>query len=160
MNQYSYENQMFDDMPSPWTCIKILGIAILLILVGCVSCNKYQPAKVITSTVTDKDVKRVDGSDKYLIYTKAESGSVEVFEIEDALLLGQFASSNTYGEIEIGKTYEFTVRGSRIPFLSMYPNICDVSEVVDVEPTTESTSETTDCPETLIVGDKVYYAAE
>ena len=34
-----------------------------------------------------------------------------------------------YGEIEIGKTYEFIVGGNRVPFMSWYPDIYSAVEV-------------------------------
>lgn len=86
--------------------------------------NRY----TVTATVTDKAVKKYDENDKYLIYTKDNSGNPLVMEIEDNIFAGQFNSSDIYAKIEIGKAYTFDVGGSRVPFLSWYPNIYSATE--------------------------------
>jgi hypothetical protein len=58
-----------------------------------------------------------------LVYTKDTNDKIYVYEITDAWLAGRFNSSNVYAGIEVGKTYNFTVGGSRKEFLSWYPNI-------------------------------------
>lgn len=88
-------------------------------------------------TVTDKDVKHYksgnDYEDKYLIFTKNnETGDVRVFENTDSLIPLKFNSSDIYASIEIGKTYEFDVRGLRIPFLSEYQNIYNIQDIKTV----------------------------
>ena len=95
--------------------IFIIAIAFAL---GCgimKCCNERK----VTTTVSDKGVKRHGRSDdKYLVYT--DNGT---YEITDSLFWPRFDSSDLYGCIEVGKTYEFTVAGYRVPFLTMYPNI-------------------------------------
>ena len=76
----------------------------------------------VEATVTDKGIKRINESDVYLVYTKTDEG-VEVFQITDSLLAGRFNSADVYASIEVGKTYDFGVRGERNEFLSWYPNI-------------------------------------
>lgn len=95
--------------------ILMIGIVVSLSegIVKC--CNE----RTITTTVTDKGVKRHGKSnDKYLVYT--DDGT---YEITDSLFWPRFDSSDLYGYIEVGKTYEFTVAGYRVPLLTMYPNI-------------------------------------
>ena len=75
------------------------------------------PTHVFTATVQDKV--RTGGQDsKYLIFT--DKG---VYENTDSIVNGKWNSSDVYGALSVGKSYEFKVRGRRIPFLSMYPNI-------------------------------------
>lgn len=76
------------------------------------------------ATVTDKGIKRADDTDKYLIYT-----DIGTFENTDEWLCGKFNSSDIYGRIKIGDTYEFTVIGFRIPFLSKYQNIIEYEKI-------------------------------
>ena len=77
-----------------------------------------------TATVTDKSVKRYNGSDKYLIYT-----DIGTFENTDQWLCGKFNSSDIYGRIEVGATYEFDTIGIRVTFFSWYENIIAVRGV-------------------------------
>ena len=86
-------------------------------------------SRVEIATVTDKSVKRNKNEDKYLIFCKNQSNETVVYEITDSLLSGRFNSSDIYGEIEVGKTYRFTVAGFRNPLFSWYPNIYKAEEI-------------------------------
>ena len=99
-------------------------ILILLTVIGFPFLEKAITEEQITITITDKDVKRYEDSDKYLIYT--ESGT---FEITDSVAYWRWDSSDLYGKIEEGKTYTATVYGWRIPFISSYQNIVEVNEI-------------------------------
>ena len=81
------------------------------------------------ATVTDKDVKNYNNSSKYLVFTKTEDEETRVFSVEDSLLRFRWNSSDVYGEIEVGKTYQFTTVGFRFEILSMYENIIDFEEI-------------------------------
>jgi len=83
----------------------------------------------VEATVTDKGIKRINESDVYLVYTKTDEG-VEVFQITDSILAGRFNSADVYASIEVGKTYDFGVRGERNELLSWYPNIYEWDEVM------------------------------
>lgn len=52
------------------------------------------------------------------------------FEVSDSILLLRFDSSDLYGSIEVGKTYDFDSRGIRLGIASMYPNITSAHAVV------------------------------
>lgn len=99
----------------------VLGVAIVGSIIPHTMKNTY------TVTITDKQVKRSNDSDKYLIYTKTD-GKTRVFKNTDSLLEGKFNSADVYAELEIGKTYDIETYGYRIPFCSMYENIVDVEE--------------------------------
>ncbi len=115
--------------------LTIIYIAIVIVfcislLVSCAhSVDKTFDTYTITATVTDKTVKRSDGTDKYLIFTETENGEVAVFEITDNFLVGRFDSSNAYAEIKVGETYNFTVGGQRNEFMSWYPNIYEYEKI-------------------------------
>ena len=81
---------------------------------------------IVTVTVTDKGIKQTNNSSKYLIYGTKANGEVETYEITDNFSRGQFDSSNKYGAIRIGETYNFIVIGVRIPYLSQYENIIGI----------------------------------
>lgn len=103
-----------------------LGIAIVIvILIAIPICKSYYGEKTYTATVTDKDIKNYSSSSKFLVFTKTEDGQTRVFSMEDSLVEGRWNSADDYAEIEIGETYNFTVIGWRIPFMSEYENIIE-----------------------------------
>ena len=112
----------------------IIGIFIAFAIVSVVggiiiSIATNYNEQTYVATVTDKDVKNYDKSSKYFVFTKTEEGETRVFSVEDSLLRFRWNSSDVYGEIEVGKTYRFTVVGFRIEILSMYENIIDFEEI-------------------------------
>lgn len=68
--------------------------------------------------IKDKDVKRIDDVDYYLIFSDNE-----VFKNTDDWFFFKFDSADLYGNIDIDKTYKVRVTGLRIPILSYYRNI-------------------------------------
>ena len=112
----------------------IIGIFIALAVVVAVGGIIYSIAanyneQTYVATVTDKDVRNYNNSSKYLVFTKTKDEETRVFSVEDSLLRFRWNSSDVYGEIEVGKTYRFTVVGFRIEILSMYENIIDFEEI-------------------------------
>lgn len=108
----------------------VFAIVIVAFLATC--SNSFQKAfnrRDVVGTVTDKDIKRSDREDKYLIYTKDSDGNPQVYEITDSLLAFRFNSSDVYASIEVGKTYRFRVGGKRNTLLSWYPNIYEFEEI-------------------------------
>lgn len=81
-----------------------------------------------TVTITDKERTHSD-DEKYLVFGEDPDGNVMVFENTDNLLRGKWDSSNFQGELRIGKTYEVTVIGYRVPLFSWYENIIDIKEI-------------------------------
>lgn len=107
------------------------GIAVILILivVGCgVSVYGLVNKDHVRITVRDKQTKVScsdgDCKDKYLIYT--DHG---VYEDTDNLLQLKFNSSDLYGDLQEGHTYDCTVVGFRLPFFSSYKNLLSCEEV-------------------------------
>ena len=86
-----------------------------------------------TITVTDKERVADSNNSKYLIFGEDDDGKLYVFENTDAWLRGKFDSSDVYGKIKIGSTYEFTVVGYRVPIFSWYKNIIDYKEISQPE---------------------------
>lgn len=84
-------------------------------------------------TVTDKErITEQNGDDidsKYLIYGTDKKGQDYVLENTDNLFRGKFDSSDVYGSIKREKTYEVTVVGYRVQFLSWYENIIKYKEL-------------------------------
>lgn len=105
-----------------WFLIGMYGLAIGILLIVFVfhPILKVTHIRTETITVTDKMVK----NDTYLIYSEDST-----YEITDSLLRLRFNSSDLYGRMEVGKTYEITVGGKRVPLFSWYPNIYKAVEV-------------------------------
>ena len=87
-----------------------------------------------TVTITDKErvtTRFAKGkiNSKYLIYGKDENGKTYIFEDTNTLFRGKFNSSDVYGALKKGETYELTVIGFRVPILNWYENIIDFKAV-------------------------------
>lgn len=113
--------------------MKITYILLALLLVTLVGCNFWYvlgTQRETTFTVEDKERITTGTGDtlqsKYLVFT--DKG---VFENTDSLLNWKFNSSDVYGELKEGQTYEAQVYGWRVPFLSLYPNIVAI-EIRDI----------------------------
>ena len=107
----------------------VISLSILFVMVAMIgrSFSKAFFTRHIVIHVTDKAVK----NDKYMVYGRTIDPEhlPKSYEITDSFLANKFNSSDTYAEIEVGKTYEFIVGGNRVPFMSWYPDIYTVVEV-------------------------------
>lgn len=108
---------------SVYNVVSALIILICLVVICIRPIDKVCDIRNETVTVTDKNIKNSSKESKYLIYCEDIDGNTVVYEITDSLLRGRFNSSDIYAQISVGKTYEFTVGGSRSGFFSWYPNI-------------------------------------
>ena len=111
----------------------VLGVIIIVIICLFTSCghtiDRNSNEREVVGIVTEKTVKRIDTQDKYLIFVKIEGeDEIQVFEITDNWVEGKLNSSTIYGNIKVGKTYTFTIKGSRNEMLSWYPNISKVEK--------------------------------
>lgn len=108
-----------------WVASITLAV-ILLFFVGRTFSKAFYTRHIVIE-VTDKAVK----NNKYMVYGKTVDLEhlTKSYEITDSALAGRYDSSDMYGEIEIGKTYEFIVGGNRVPFMSWYPDIYSAVEV-------------------------------
>ena len=105
----------------------VIAIAIILCIGFMVATPFIQRATATTViiTVEDKGTKRSGSNmDKYLIYT--DNGT---YEITDSIAFFRWNSSDLYGSLKVGSTYECTVCGFRNPFLSSYENIITATEI-------------------------------
>lgn len=80
--------------------------------------------ETVTDTVVRSERVNNGESGKYLIF-----GKNEVYQNTDSVPLLKFRSSDFYRDIEVGKTYRFTVVGWRLPFFSTYRNIVGFEEI-------------------------------
>lgn len=105
-------------------------IALVVIAVIAVPVINFSNDHTYTVTITDKE--RVttqsvkDNIDsKYLIYGEDENGKIYIFEDTDTLFRWKFNSSDVYGALKEGETYELTVIGFRVHIFNWYENIID-----------------------------------
>ena len=124
---------MHDNKITGFEIFCVLGVIIIVIICLFTSCghtiDRNSNKREVIGTVTEKTVKRIDTQDKYLIFVKIEGeDEIQVFEITDNWVEGKLNSSTIYGNIKVGKTYTFTIKGSRNEMLSWYPNISKVEE--------------------------------
>ena len=124
---------MYDNNLTGFEVFCIIGMIIVVIICLFISCghtiDRNSNEREVVGTVTEKTVKRSDKQDKYLIFVKIESEEeIQVFEITDNWVEGKLNSSTIYGNIKVGETYTFTIKGSRNEMLSWYPNISKVEK--------------------------------
>ena len=124
---------MHDNKITGFEIFCVLGVIIIVIICLFTSCghtiDRNSNEREVVGTVTEKTVKKIDTQDKYLIFVKIEGEEeIQVFEITDNWVEGKLNSSTIYGNIKVGETYTFTIKGSRNEMLSWYPNISKVEK--------------------------------
>lgn len=124
---------MYDNNLTGFEIFCVFGMIIVVIICLLTSCghtiDRNSNEREVVGTVTEKTVKRSDKQDKYLIFVKIEGEEeIQVFEITDNWVEGKLNSSTIYGNIKVGETYTFTIKGSRNEMLSWYPNISKVEK--------------------------------
>lgn len=106
-------------------CLALITVLLVIVLLFVKVVVYPLTTKSIVTGATIVKMERVGGDKgKYLVFTDEE-----VLQNTDCLVYWKFDSSDIYGELEVGKTYDFGVYGWRIPFFSMYKNILTVREV-------------------------------
>lgn len=112
----------------------LTAIILVIIAVIVVPVINFSNDHKYTVTITDKERVTTQSdkdniSSKYLIYGEDKNGKTYVFEDTDTLFRWKFNSSDVYGTLKEGKTYELTVIGFRIHILNWYENIVDFKVV-------------------------------
>jgi hypothetical protein len=97
--------------------------------------NSYFGSKEITTTIRGTEVKRYNGTDKYLIFT--DEG---VFENTDAWYRLKFGSSDLQAKAMKlnGNKAKISEYGWRVPLSSSYPNVVGIEEVEEVKDSEET----------------------
>lgn len=73
--------------------------------------------------VIGKEAVASGDSNNYRVYTE----NCDTLEVDDSLFAGRWNSSNVYSKIEPGQTYDFHLQGYRIPILSKFKNILEMT---------------------------------
>jgi len=107
-------------------------IALILFVISCLIIVNIAFIKStiehVEITVLDKERINKDSDSKYLVYT-----DLEPLENTDAMLFLKFNSADLQGQLQVGYTYEVTIVGWRIPFISMFRNIISIDSIVTDE---------------------------
>lgn len=106
------------------TLVDVAIIGAIIAIIAVIIIFPRATEDTVRITVTDKVVKRYDDSDVYLIFTEDET-----FKISDELSYLRYDSSDLYGKMKVGKTYDCKVSGWRIHVTSSYRNIIEAEEV-------------------------------
>lgn len=112
----------------------LTAIALVVIAVITVPVINFSNDHKYTVTITDKErvitqVAEGQTDSKYLIYSEDKNGKTYVFEDTDTLFRWKFNSSDVYGALKEGETYELTVIGFRVHIFNWYENIIDFKVV-------------------------------
>lgn len=105
----------------------VISVIVIALLTGAIviGINWYKDQDVTITVIEKERIVDRDGSgSRYLIWSEDET-----FENTDELLKGKFNSSDIYGQLTVGKTYQCKVIGWRSAFLSWYRNIISCKEV-------------------------------
>lgn len=113
-------------------CLTAIVLAVIAVIA--VPVINFSNDHTYTVTITDKErvttqLAKDSIDSKYLIYGEDENGKTYVFEDTDTLFRGKFNSSDVYGALKKGETYELTVIGFRVHIFNWYENIIDFKAV-------------------------------
>lgn len=112
----------------------LTAITLVIVAVVVVPVMNFTNDHQYTITITDKERVTIQSdkdniSSKYLIYGEDENGKTYVFEDTDTLFRWKFNSSDVFGALKEGETYELTVIGFRVHIFNWYENIIDFKVV-------------------------------
>lgn len=112
----------------------LTAIALVVIAIIAIPVISFSNDHAYTVTITDKErvttqVAEGQTNSKYLIYGEDENGKTYVFEDTDTLFRWKFNSSDVFGVLKEGETYELTVIGFRVHIFNWYENIIDFKAV-------------------------------
>lgn len=112
----------------------LTALAVIVAVAAPLTVMYFNTERHVTATVTDKQpvCDSHQGSCYYLVWTTQGT-----FKNTDSAANLKWDSSDLYGQIKIGDTDEFQVRGWRIGVLSKYPNILSLVRVVQHPPTVQ-----------------------
>lgn len=113
--------------------ILLIPIVLAVLMLGIKASIFYGTQDTVTFTVVDKERVTKSAGDTivsyYLIFTENET-----FGNKDSLFGWKWNSSDIYGSLREGETYEADVYGFRIGFLSKYRNILTIRLTQDENP--------------------------
>jgi hypothetical protein len=113
------------------TVLVTVFLALVAVILGTITFNALAVSGSADGCTVTKmtETKGTKGHMHRRIYTEGCNGSTEqkVFSVEHNWFAGQFDPKGAYSKLEIGKTYDFVTRGSRIELIGSFENIVGVS---------------------------------
>ena len=121
MSYYKRERDKFNK-------VYYLAIALLSLIVICLFAVSIA-ASLSTGYSEIKVVEKVcHNKDGFLVFSENE-----VFKIDDSMLDGVWNSSDMFRNLQVGQRYHIKTRGKRIPFLSFYRKIVEVTLITEIK---------------------------
>lgn len=87
------------------------------------------PAMHVENYTVEITKTEITGGDDYMVFGKDSMGQTKTFTLNDSFWHGSWNTADMYAQLEVGQTYQFRATGWRIPFLSAFPNIIDITKV-------------------------------
>lgn len=123
-------------MPKLTKAIAALGIAAIAVT-SLTACQNLVTNDPVTCTITDKDrsTEVVDGQSRsvFRIYVEGE-GCDDTYGLADNIFKGNLNTSDFYGKLKVGKTYNLETVGIRNGFFSSFKEIVKATEVAGPTP--------------------------
>lgn len=98
-------------------------------LCGALALWTFGVPRLLEETETILVTKTFVKNDRYLVYGIDEKGKKVTYEVSDTLAYFRYTSSDFWGGIESGTSYEITHTGFRLGLLSWYENIVVADKV-------------------------------
>ena len=99
-------------------CIVVVLVIIVGGLIGGAAYKGSERSETAKVNSKERVCKSGNSDCAYLVFTDKDT-----FQVTDSLINGRFNSSDVYGQIQQGQTYNFRVQGWRVPIASWYPPI-------------------------------------
>jgi len=121
MSYYKHKNTKIEIVL--WTAIAFLILLLISFLAVGVSSSLstgYDDIKVLEKVSHPKD--------GFLVFSENET-----FKVDDSMLDGVWNSSDIFRNLQVGERYHIKTRGKRIPFLSFYRKIVEVTLITEIK---------------------------
>lgn len=105
-----------------WVYVALIVVIAVVFLFAVINYAQVKPVDHVK--ITGKESINTGDGHEYRIYT--DQGT---FVAKDSLVHPRFNTSDFYGRLEIGKTYDCEAYGYRIPFFSVFRNLQSCKEV-------------------------------
>ncbi|AUR89240.1 TMhelix containing protein [Vibrio phage 1.121.O._10N.286.46.C4] len=106
------------------TMICVIGFVLFLVVGGATAIASHLSVDQVTFTVTEKERITTSKESYYLIYD-----GTDAFKNVDDMWQLKFDSTRLYSTLTVGATFTCTKNFWRVPFLSMYENLLECTEV-------------------------------
>lgn len=99
----------------------IISIILIVVIVSI-------PAMHVETYTVEVTKTEITGDSDYMVFGKdVTTGQTRTFTLNDSFWHGSWDTADLYANLVIGQTYTFRATGWRIPFLSAFPNIIEIT---------------------------------